>query len=132
MTTPGLLDTSVLIALGDTVGFDALPDQVAISSITAAELAAAPHLTTDPIEAAVRQVRLQQVTAAFEPIALDADAAMSYGLVAAAVHARGRKPRARLADLLIAATAHAHGLDVYTRNPHDFDGLEALIRVVPV
>lgn len=132
MTAPGLLDTSVLIALGDGVDFDVLPDRVAISAVTAAELAAAPHLASDPGERAVRQVRLQQVTAAFEPIALDADAAMSYGMVATAVVQAGRMPQRRLADLLIAATAHAHGLDVYTRNPDDFAGLDALIRVVAV
>ncbi|NKY19153.1 type II toxin-antitoxin system VapC family toxin [Tsukamurella spumae] len=111
---------------------DAVPEITAIAAITAAELAAAPHLTADPMEAARRQLRLQEVTAVFEPIPFDAIAAASYGLVAAAVFRRGRAPRRRLADLLIAATAHAHGLDVYTRNPDDFAGLEDLLRVVTV
>ncbi|CAM3121457.1 PIN domain-containing protein [Tsukamurella hominis] len=130
MTAPGLLDTSVVIAMPEVI--DAMPEITAIAAITAAELAAAPHLTSDPMEAARRQLRLQEVTAVFEPIPFDATAAASYGLVAAAVFRRGRAPRRRLADLLVAATAHAHGLDVYTRNPDDFAGLDDLIRVVTV
>lgn len=35
-------------------------------------------------------------------------------------------------DLLIAATAHAHGARLYTRNPDDFAGLESLMDVVAV
>ncbi|WP_090595527.1 PIN domain-containing protein [Auraticoccus monumenti] len=41
----------------------------------------------------------------------------------------GRRPRGRFADLLIAATAHAHGLDLYTRNGDDLAGLEGLLTV---
>ena len=59
----------------------------------------------------------------------DAAAARSYGLVVAAVFSGGRTPRKRFADLLIAATAHANQLDLYTRNAEDFAGLEHLIRV---
>ncbi|BDD82122.1 hypothetical protein TPB0596_18850 [Tsukamurella pulmonis] len=130
MTAPGLLDATVLIAMPEVI--DLMPEITAIAAITAAELAAAPHLTSDPMEAARRQLRLQEVTAVYEPIPFDAAAAASYGLIAAAVSRRGRTPRRRLADLLIAATAHAHGLDVYTRNPDDFAGLDDLVRVVAV
>ena len=54
------------------------------------------------------------------------------GLIVAAVVGEGRKPRSRFADLLIAATAHANGLDLYTRNGDDFAGLEDLIHVVTI
>ena len=64
--------------------------------------------------------------------AFDAAAARSYGLVAAAALGNGPHPRTRFADLLIAATAHTRGLDLYTRNIADFGGLEDLIRVVGV
>jgi predicted nucleic acid-binding protein len=37
-----------------------------------------------------------------------------------------------MADLLIAAIAHANGLELYTRNPDDFVGLEELIHVIAV
>lgn len=62
----------------------------------------------------------------------DAEAARLFGRVAAAVVAVGRKPRRRLADLMIAATAMAEGLPLFTTNPDDFIGLDGLLRVVPV
>lgn len=110
----------------------ALPDEMAISAISAAELAAGPHLATDPVEAAKRQARLQEVESTLEPIQFDGTAARSYGLIVAAVVGEGRKPRSRFADLLIAATAHANQLDLYTRNADDFTGLEKLVRVIAV
>ena len=128
----GLLDTSVVVDWHDPAVIAALPDEMAISVITAAELAAGPHLAADPVEAAKRQARLQEVESALEPIPFDAAAARSYGLVVAAVVREGRKPRSRFADLLIAATAHASRLDLYTRNGEDFTGLQGLVRVVAV
>lgn len=128
----GLVDTSVVIDWHDPVVLAALPDRVAISAITSAELGAGPHLASSADEAARRQARLQEVESKLEPLSFDAMAARSYGLVVAAVAGRGRKPRSRLADLLIAATAHANGLDLYTRNGNDFDGLEDLVKVISI
>lgn len=130
--TSGILDTSVVIDWHDPAVSVALPDEIAISAITAAELAAGPHLADTAVEAARRQTRLQEIVATFEPLPFDAAAAISYGLIVAAVVSLGRRPRRRLADLLIAATAHANELDLYTRNAGDFSGLADLIRVVPV
>jgi len=130
--TQGLLDTSVLIDLDDPAVVGALPDLSAISVIGLAELAAGPHLAVDPIERAKRQVRLQQVESRFDPLVLDSAAARSYGQVVAAVVAAGRSHRSRVADLLLAAVAHARKLPLYTRNPDDFYGLEDLITIVPV
>lgn len=126
----GLLDTSVVIDWGQESVAAALPDESSVSAITLAELAAGPHLASSASEAARRQVRLQQAEATFEPLAFDAAAARSYGQIVAAVAQAGRSHRRRVADLLIAATAHANGLDLYTRNPGDFVGLEALVRVI--
>ena len=128
----GLLDTSVLIDWDDPVIASALPDESAICAVTLAELAAGPHLASDPAERARRQARLQQVESLFDPLPLDAAASRSFGLVVAAVVATGRRHRSRMADLLIAATAHANGLTLYTRNPRDFEGLEELLTVVGV
>jgi len=50
----------------------------------------------------------------------------------AAVIETGRSHRRRIADLLIAATAHANGLALYTRNPDDFAGLGDLVDVVGI
>jgi hypothetical protein len=130
--TSGLLDTSVVIDWHDPIVVAALPDEMAISAITAAELAAGPHLAATAADAAKRQARLQEVEAKLEPLRFDGAAVRSYGLVVAAVVREGRKPRSRFADLLIAATAHANSLDLYTRNGDDFAGLEELVHVVAI
>jgi predicted nucleic acid-binding protein len=128
----GLLDTSVLIDWDDPAVLSALPDESAVSAITLAELAAGPHLASSGHESAGRQARLQQVEATFEPLPFDAATARSYGQVIAAVAEVGRSHRPRVADLLIAATAHSNGLALYTRNPHDFVGLGGLIEIIAV
>ena len=130
--TAGLLDTSVVIDWDDPVVASALPDDASVSAVTLAELAAGPQLAPTRMEAARRQVRLQQVEATFEPLAFDARVARSYGQVVAAVGTAGRSHRSRVADLLIAATAHAYGLVLYTRNPDDFTGLDDLVTVVGI
>lgn len=128
----GILDTSVIIDL-DTLKASDLPLEVAISSITLAELAAGPHATDDPDERGRRQDRLQRTEAAFDPLPFDADAARAYGRVFTAVMAAGQKARGRRAvDLLIAATALSAGLPLYTRNGDDFDALDHLIDVVVI
>ena len=127
----GLLDTSVVID-HDVVDPASLPDESAIAAVTLAELAAGPHATGDDMERARRQDRLQWAVATWEPLPLDAEAARAYGRVFAATRATGRSSRTRLADLLIAATAAAHGLPLYTRNPGDFTGLDGIVQVVAV
>jgi predicted nucleic acid-binding protein len=128
----GVLDTSVIIDFEEIDTSD-LPIEVAITPITLAELAAGPAATTDPVERGRRQDRLQRTEAAFDPLPLDADAARAYGRVFAAVMDAGQKARGKRAvDLLIAATALAAGLPLYTRNGDDFRALEGLIDVVVV
>ena len=126
----GLIDTSVLIDL-DRIDPDDLPDEMTIAAVTLAELAAGPHATGDADERARRQDRLQRTEATFVPIPFDADAARAYGRVYAAVVAAGRKARGRRAiDLLIAATALAARMPLYTLNPADFVGLTGLVDIV--
>ncbi|MFN0091968.1 MAG: type II toxin-antitoxin system VapC family toxin [Acidimicrobiales bacterium] len=128
----GMIDTSVVVDL-DELDPEQLPIEMAVSAITMAELAAGPHATTDPIERARRQDRLQRTEATFEPFPFDAHAARAYGLMYAAVVARGRTARgARAVDLLIAATANAAQLPLYTRNPTDFEALGNLVEIVAV
>lgn len=128
----GLLDTSVVIDL-DHLDVAALPGEVAIAAITLAELAAGPHATTDPDERARRQDRLQRAEATFDAVPFDTEAARAYGRIYAAVVAAGRKARgARAVDLMIAATASATGLPLYTRNPDDFRALGGLVEIVAV
>jgi predicted nucleic acid-binding protein len=126
----GLLDTSLVIDI-ESLSPSPLPLEVAISAITMAELAAGPHATTDADERGRRQDRLQRAEAVFDPLPFDADAARAYGRIYSAVVAAGRQARGvRAVDLLIAAAACAAGLPLYTRNPHDFAGLDGLVEII--
>lgn len=127
----GLLDTSVVIDLESLDPAD-LPEQVAVCAVTMAELAAGPFATTDVNEGARRQDRLQRAEAAFDPLPFGIEAARAYGRVFAAVLASGRKPRSRIADLMIAAVAVAEDLPLFTRNAAGFVGLEQLLTIVEV
>ena len=133
MTDPaaGLLDTSVVID-HDVIDPALLPLSTAIASITLAELAAGPHATGDLAERGRRQDRLQWAAATWEPLPFDAECARAYGRLYATLRASGRSPRTRVADLLIAATALAYGLPLYTRNPDDLQSLRPLVQVVTV
>lgn len=107
-----------------------LPAELAVSALTLAELAAGPLATDDPAERARRQDRLQRAEATFAPLPFDVASARAYGRIYAAVIGAGRRARGRRAvDLLIAATALAAELPLYTCNPDDFahlDGLETV------
>jgi predicted nucleic acid-binding protein len=128
----GLVDTSVVIDLPD-VPADTLPTELAVSAVTMAELSAGPHATDDPAERARRQDRLQRAEATFDPIPFGGEAARAYGRVYAAVVATGRKARGRRAmDMMIAATALAENLPLYTSNPSDFEAVAGLVEIMPV
>lgn len=128
----GILDTSVLIDL-EKIDPSLLPVEVAISSITMAELSAGPHATDDPAERSRRLDRLQRAEAAFDPLPFDIEAARAYGRVFAAAMGTGRKARGqRAVDLLIAAAALSAGLPLFTRNEADFAAVADLVDIVAV
>jgi toxin FitB len=126
----GLLDTSVVIVLGEENGIAAsLPEEVAISAATLAELHFGVLLAKDDLTRQYRLRRLGVIEATIQSISIDPAVARAYGTVAHVVKDIGRQPRARTMDLLIAATALAHNLSVYTRNADDFAGLQDLIEI---
>jgi predicted nucleic acid-binding protein len=127
----GLLDTSVLIE-HDLIDPALLLDESAIAAVTLAELAAGPHATNDEGERARRQDRLQWATATWDPLPFDVNAARAYGRIFAATKAARQHSRARLADLLIASTAAANDLTLYTRNGRDFSALRDVVDVVVI
>lgn len=131
MNERGLLDTNTLILAERLTDPAVFPEEPLISAITLAELSAGPLITDDEAERVVRQRHVQRAEADFEPIPFDADCARAFGSVAAALRRTGRKTTARRYDAMIAATAVAHGLPVYTCNPGDFQGIPGLT-VVPV
>jgi predicted nucleic acid-binding protein len=136
----GLLDTNIMI-LRRWIDPGELPAEMAITAVTLAELSAGPHQVhrsdepddyDEHAERARRLDVLQRAENEFDPIPFDAEAARIYGRVTAAVIAVGRKPRRRLADLMIASIAIAEELPLFTTNPDDFTGLEHLLTIVPV
>lgn len=128
----GLLDTSVAVDLGS-IDPAVFPTEIAISALTLAELTGGPHAASDEVVRARRQLQLQHVEANFETVPFDPGCARAYGRIYAAVDNAGRKLRgARAVDLMIAATALAHDLPLYTRSAEDLQGLEELIEIVDV
>jgi predicted nucleic acid-binding protein len=136
----GLLDTNIMI-LRRWIDPSELPDEMAISAITLAELSAGPHQIRrnedqndydEHTERARRLDALQRTENEFDPIPFGAEAARTYGRVTAAIVSAGCKPRRRIADLMIASTAISEGLPLYTTNPDDFTGLGDLLTVISV
>ena len=127
----GLGDTTIVIHLEQLAAAD-LPAELLISAVTLAELAAGVHSADDVAERGRRIARLQRVEAAFSPLSFDAEAARHYGVLASEVIAKGRKPRSRVADLMIGSVAAANRLPLFTTNPDDFRGLDRVLTVVPV
>jgi tRNA(fMet)-specific endonuclease VapC len=128
----GILDTSTVILLGRIGDAADLPAEPVITAVTLAELSVGPLVATDGAERAARQARVQQAEADFDPIPFDAEAARAFGGVAASLRSAGRKVAARSYDAMIAATAIANELPLYTVNPADFHGIAGLdLRAIP-
>jgi toxin FitB len=128
----GVLDTSVVIDMRD-IDEAVLPHESTITAVTLAELSQGPHLATTAKERAVRLERLQVVEAIYRaPLPFDAAAARRYGSLIALVIGSGRAVRPRRIDLMIAATAAAHDLPLYTRNMDDFAGLDDVVTIIGV
>jgi tRNA(fMet)-specific endonuclease VapC len=124
--TRGILDTSTVILLPRLTDAARLPTEPLITTVTLAELSVGPLVAEDEQERAARQAHLQQAEADFDPLPFDAAAARAFGRVAASLRRAGRKSTARTYDAMIAATALANDLPVYTCNPDDFSGIDDL------
>lgn len=126
----GLLDTSVVIDL-HSIDPRLLPRELSISVITMTELVTGPLATSDPRERARRQDVLQRIESLVDPVPFDISCVRAYShVVAAALSSGKRRTRLRSNDLLIAATAVALGVPLYTKNLKDFSDLSSVIEVV--
>lgn len=121
----GVLDTTALILI-ERLDSDELPELPMITAVTLAELSVGPLVSDDPAEVAARQVRLQEVESAFDPLPFDTTAARAFGTIASELRHSGRKASARAFDAMIAATALANGLPLFTCNIADFAGINSV------
>jgi tRNA(fMet)-specific endonuclease VapC len=129
----GVLDTSTVIMLPRIEDPISLPAEPLITTITLAELSVGLLVASTDEERAARQAEVQQAEADFDPLPFDVAAARAFARVAASLRKAGRKPAARAYDAMIAATALANGLPVYTCNPDDFNKIGALeVVAVPI
>jgi predicted nucleic acid-binding protein len=129
------LDTNTVILLSQITDATMLPEEPIITAVTLAELSVGPLVASTEEERAARQAHLQQAEADFDPLPFDAQAARAFGRVAASLRRAGRKVKSRAYDAMIAATALASGLPVYTCNPDDFsaiDGLDVVAVPLPI
>ena len=129
--TGGVLDTNVVILLARITDPAVLPAEPAVTAITLAELSVGPLVAATDTERANRQAQLQQAESDFDPLPFDGAAARAFGRVAADLRGAGRKATARAYDALIAATAIANGLPLYTTDPDDYAAI-AELELVPV
>jgi predicted nucleic acid-binding protein len=121
-----VLDTSILIAEAPVP----VDGDIAISVVSIAELQFGVLVATEDERRAHRLARLSAILRGFEPLPVDAAVAASYGELAAATHRAGRKATARSLDLMIAATAHAHGARLVTANVRDVEHLDGLLEII--
>ena len=128
----GLLDTSVLIAIesGRSLRTEAIPETVAISVVTKAELRVG-IFAAESIE--TRDRRLATFELANRIVSLPVDDAVSRAWAQMRAYVRASKQKVRINDMWIAATAAAHEIPVVTQD-EDFDALNGVagLTVVPV
>jgi hypothetical protein len=122
----GILDTSTVILLPQLDDAAALPEEPLITTVTLAELSVGPLVAKDDAERSARQAQLQQAEADFTPLPFDAAAARAFARVAASLRRSGRKTTARAYDAMIAATAVANQMPLYTANGADFRDIDDL------
>jgi predicted nucleic acid-binding protein len=110
----GLLDTSVFIGQEKERDLARLPSEAAISVMTLAELHVGVLLAAGPKIRAQRLRTLVRVERTFDPHPVDEGVARSFAEIVADARRRRRHPR--VVDAIIAATAVAHGLPLYSQD----------------
>jgi predicted nucleic acid-binding protein len=123
-----VLDTSVLI--GSTL--DRREGEFTISVVSIAELQFGVLIAPSESQRAHRLARLSAITRIFEPLPVDSLVAASCAEIAAATYRAKRKSSARSLDLMIAATAHAHGARLVTANIKDVKHLDQIVEIIEV
>jgi predicted nucleic acid-binding protein len=123
-----IVDTSVFVAQETGRELGELPEEIAVSVITAAELELGVLRATEPNARAIRLATLSRVQATYPLLPVDPEVASCFARLAATELTRGR--RLRRHDTWIAATALRHGAAVITQDA-DFSSFDevAVVRV---
>jgi predicted nucleic acid-binding protein len=125
-----VLDTSVLISDGATPP-DLAGLEGRVSSVSYGELNFGVAISTTEPRRSIRLTRLQRILAVYGPgIPFDDLVAASYGYLYGISHTAGKRSRTRVADLMIAATAHSAGVPLVTRNAVDFDAISGQVQII--
>jgi predicted nucleic acid-binding protein len=114
-------DTSIFIAQETGRELGELPEQIAVSVITAAELELGVLRAADPNARAIRLSTLSRVQATYPLLPIDAETASCFARIASAERSRGRLLRRH--DTWIAATALRHGAAIVTQDA-DFSSFD--------
>jgi predicted nucleic acid-binding protein len=109
-----IADTSIFIAQETGRELGELPEEIAVSAITAAELELGVLRASDPAARATRLSTLSRVQATYHLLPVDPEVASCFARIASAELERGR--RLRRHDTWIAATAMRHGAAVLTQD----------------
>ena len=125
----GLLDTCAVIDL-EFLPKENLPLDGQVAAISVTELMLGVHIAKSPVERSVRVTRLISVGANFDVLPFDERATNAFNALVGLTVAIGRNPKPRKNDLMIAATAVANGLPLYTANVDDFHGLGSMLEVI--
>ncbi|MDQ3555092.1 MAG: PIN domain-containing protein [Chloroflexota bacterium] len=110
----GLLDTSIFVAREQQRALGGLPEDNAVSVITIGELRLGVLMTDDPADRARRLATVIEVERALEVIPVDEKVVREFARLVAEARRAGLRPATT--DALIAATAAAHGLTIYTQD----------------
>jgi predicted nucleic acid-binding protein len=116
-----IADTSVFVAQESGRELGELPEEIAVSVITAAELELGVLRATESNARAIRLATLSRVQAAYPLLPVDPEVASCFARLASAELAKGR--RLRRHDTWIAATAMRHGAAVLTQDA-DFNSFQ--------
>jgi predicted nucleic acid-binding protein len=116
-----IADTSIFIAQETGRALGELPEQIAVSVITAAELELGVLRAKDRDVRARRLSTLSRVQATYSLLPVDPETASCFARIAAGERDRGR--RIRRHDTWIAATAMRHGAAVLTQDA-DFSSFD--------
>jgi predicted nucleic acid-binding protein len=119
--TKAVADTSVFIAQETGRELGHLPEKIAVSVITVAELELGVLRATDPADRARRLSTLSRVQSLYPLLPVGPEIASWFARIAAAERSQGR--RLRRHDTWIAATAAHHGAAVLTQD-RDFSSFD--------